>query len=336
MKRNGARVWFDIKNSPEVLFFRPILRRMDEAGIETMVTSRDFAQTIALLDLYRIRHVTIGRHGGSSLAGKAINLGRRSLALTAFARGKPISQAVSIGSNDLSVASRLLRLHNTVIQDYEGATLEHRVNFRLADKVMFPAAVPFATLAELGLRERQYRAIPGLKEQVTLADFKADPGLPSRLGLDGERPIAVLRPPATMSLYHRGLRNTLFDDALAYLQDGGAQVVLLPRTAEQAEAYGRLPGVIVPARPVDGPSLLFAADVVISAGGSMNREAAVLCVPTWTTFAGVMGGVDRMLIETGRMAILERPDQIEIRKREVQTQPFEPLADWATEEILRR
>lgn len=336
MRGGGTKVWFDIKNSPEVLFFRPVLRRMAEAGVETIVTSRDFAQTIGLLDLYQIPHTVVGRHGGASLRGKAVNLARRSLALTRFGRRRRIRQAVSIGSNDLSVAARLLGIHNTVIQDYEGASLEHRVNFRLADKVMFPAAVPFASLRALGLDERRYRPIPGLKEQVTLADFEPDPSVLGQLGLDSRRPIAVLRPPATMSLYHRGIHNSIFDDALAHLQEGGAQVVLLPRTTEQGAVYSLAGGVVVPERPIDGPSLLYASDVVISAGGSMNREAALLGVPTWTTFAGALGAVDSMLIESGRMSILERPDQVVIEKRTRAPRPFEPLADAVTEEILKR
>lgn len=335
MTGDGLKVWIDVKNSPEVLFFRPILRRLADAGVGTLVTSRDFAQTLGLLELYGIQHTTVGRHGGATVRGKAVNLARRSLQMTRFGRGKPIRQAVSIGSNDLSIAARLLHVHNTVIQDYEGARIEHRVNFRLADKVMFPAVVPFASLKALGLDERRYRPIPGLKEQVTLADFEPDLDVPDQLGLDAQRPIAVLRPPATMSLYHRGIHNSLFDQAVRYLLAGGAQVVLLPRTVEQGTIYADTPGVLIPQRPIDGPSLLHASDVVISAGGSMNREAALLGVPTWTTFAGAMGAVDRMLIDAGRMAVLERPDQITIVKRRPMARPFEPLADAVTEEILR-
>jgi predicted glycosyltransferase len=332
----STRVWFDITNSPEVLFFRPILRRLAEAGVETIVSSRDFAQTRALLARYAIPETPVGRHGGGSLLGKGINLVRRSAAVTWFGRGTGASQAVSIGSNDLSIASRFLRLHNTVIQDYEYATLEHRVNFRLADKVLFPEVVPVDTLVALGLDRRRYRPIRGIKEQVTLADLELQTDVLERLGLDRVRPVAVLRPPATMSLYNRGISSPLFDGVLEHLRGTDTQIVLLPRSRDQADTYARLEGVTVPDEVVDGPSLLFAADVVIGAGGSMNREAALLGVPTWTIFAGRMGAVDRMLIDEGRMKALERPDQIDVVKRTVTDPQFEPLADEVTEEILRR
>jgi predicted glycosyltransferase len=335
MTARPRRVWIDLTNSPHVVFFRPILRRLDEAGIESVVTARDFAQTLGLLERFGIPHTVIGRHGGASLRGKGLGLLRRSTALVRFGRGRRVSQAVSHGSNDLAVAARLLRLHSTVLHDYEGAAGMHRINFRLADKVMLPEVIPFESLAALGLDRRRYRSYAGLKEQVALADFVPDTGVLEELHLDPERPIVVLRPPATMSLYHRGLENTLFDDVLARLLDGDTQVVLLPRTPEQAASFAGVRGVVIPARPVDGPSLVWLADAVISAGGTMNREAAVLGVPTWTTFAGELGAVDRWLVEEGRMRVLERTDDLVIEKRAPVTPDFEALADAVTEEILR-
>jgi predicted glycosyltransferase len=329
------KVWIDLTNSPHVLFFRPILRRLDEAGIESVVTARDFAQTLGLLQRYDIEHTVIGRHGGASVTGKGLGLVRRSGSLLRFGRGKGITQAVSHGSNDLAIAARLLRLHSTVLHDYEGAAGMHRINFRLASKVMTPDVIPYSALAGYGLDERRYRPYHGIKEQVALADFSADDGVFEELGLDRERPIVVLRPPATMSLYHRGIENTVFDDVLTRLLDSDVQVVLLPRTAEQAESFADAAGVIIPARPVDGPSLVWAADAVVSAGGTMNREAAVLGVPTWTTFAGQLGAVDRELVDEGRMQVLERAEDIVIAKREPHEPRFEAIADEVTEEILR-
>jgi hypothetical protein len=330
------RIWIDLTNSPHVLFFRPILRRLDEAGVPWTVTARDFAQTVGLLERFGIPHTVIGRHGGASLHGKGLGLMRRSTALLRYGRGRGFTQAVSHGSNDLAVAARLLRIHDTVLHDFEGAAGMHRLNFRLADKVMLPEVIPFDSLARLGLDRRRYRPYPGLKEQVALADFEPDPGVLDEMALDRERLIVVMRPPATMSLYHRGLHNTLFDAVLTHVLDAGAQVVLLPRTAEQGVGFADTPGVVIPGGPVDGPSLVWAADVVISAGGTMNREAAVLGVPTWTTFAGELGAVDRMLVAEGRLRVLERPDDLVLIKRTPGTPHVQAIADVVTEEILRR
>jgi uncharacterized protein len=326
-------VWIDLTNSPHVVFFRPILRRMAEAGVETIVTARDYAQTLDLLRLYGIPHTVIGRHGGARIAGKASGFARRSTALARFGWRRGIRQAVSHGSNDLAVAARLLRLHSTVLHDYEGATTMHRINFRLADKVMLPDVIPTQALRALGLDLRRYRPYPGIKEQVSLADFEPDPTVMATLGLDPARPIAVLRPPATMSLYHR-FENPFFAQVLEHLVER-AQVVLLPRTPAQASEFAERPGVVVPTRPVDGPSLVYAADLVVSAGGTMNREAALLGTPTYTTFAGEMGAVDRLLIAQGTMRLLERVEDLVIEKRSPTRPRFDALADAVTAEILR-
>ena len=330
------RVWIDLTNSPHVLFFRPIIRRLEDQGVPVTVTARDFAQTLGLLELYGIPHTVIGRHGGAAVAGKIVGLARRSSSLIRFGRGKGFTIAVSHGSNDLAVAAKVLRIHSTVIHDFEGATGMHKLNFRLVDKAMVPEVIPFGKLAALGLDRARYRPYAGIKEQVTLADFTPDSGVLTELGLDPDRPIAVLRPPATMSLYHRGLENTLFDDVLAYLQATDAQIVLLPRTPEQGREFAGAEGVIIPAKPVDGPSLVYAADLVVSAGGTMNREAALLGVPTWTTFAGELGGVDRMLIEDGRMRVLTSPDEVVVAKRPPGMTEYAGLADAVTAEILAR
>jgi predicted glycosyltransferase len=199
-----------------------------------------------------------------------------------------------------------------------------------------PEVIPFERLAALGLKRDRYRPYAGIKEQVTLADFEPDLGVPAELGLDPARPIAVLRPPATMSHYHRHLENTLFTDVLEHLQGTDAQIVLLPRTPEQGAEFQDAKGVLIPARPVDGPSLVYAADLVVSAGGTMNREAALLGVPTWTTFAGELGGVDRMLVEDGRMQVLSSPSELVVEKRTPGMNAYAGLADAVTAEILRR
>lgn len=330
------RVWIDLTNSPHVLFFRPILRRLEEAGFDTVVTARDFAQTLELLHMYGIPHTVIGRHAGSRLARKGIGFARRALGLARFGRSQGrITQAVSHGSTELAVATRLLGIHHTLLHDFEEATVMHRLNFKLADKVMMPSVVPQARLGALGLDLRRYQPYAGIKEQVSLADFEPDPTVLDQLGLDRGRVVAVLRPPATMSLYHR-FESPLFLEVLEYLVDQGVQVVLLPRTPEQRREFAETRGIVFPSRVIDGPSLVYAADIVISGGGTMNREAAILGTPTWTTFAGRMGAVDRMLIDTGRMRFLERVGDLEIRKH-IQAPPrFDALADEVTAEILRR
>jgi uncharacterized protein len=308
-----VRVWVDLTNSPHVLVLRPLIEVMRADGHEVEVTARDFAQTLELCERFGIPCTAIGRHRGSRLAGKAAGLVSRSLALARWGRGRRFDLAVGHGSNDLSVAAKLLRVPSATAFDYEWAAAQHHVNCRLARVVMVPDAIPAERLDRYGARGK-VRAYPGLKEEYYLADFEPDPTVLPELGLERERPLVVVRTPPEVSLYHR-FENPLFRRVLERLAWSDAQTVVLPRTAAQRKEVARLGDFVVPERAVDAQSLVAYSDLVISAGGTMNREAVALGTPVFTTFEGRLGAVDEGLLRQGRLLKLEDPGQIEIRRR---------------------
>ncbi len=305
------RVWVDFTNSPHVLVLAPVIRRLEAAGHQVDVTARDFAQTLGLCDRLGIAHTAIGTHRGGGLAAKAVGLFDRSAALTRFARGKGYDLAIGHGSNDISVAAALLSIPCTTTFDYEWATVQHNVNCRLAQAVVVPAVIPPERLYRYGARHK-IGAYEGLKEEYYLADFEPDPAVLVELGLDPGLPIAVVRTPPAVSLYHR-FENDLFGQVLAKLQ--GAQTVVLPRTQDQRDELARAGGYLVPEQAIDAQSLIAYADLVISAGGTMNREAVALGTPVYTVFEGRLGAVDADLIASGRLRRLTDPGAVELTKR---------------------
>src|SRR5512133_1092801 len=303
------RIWVDLTNSPHVLVLRPIIDVLRARGAEVRVTARDFAQTVQLCERLGVEHEVIGRHRGERLAAKAIGLADRSAALTRWARrAGRFDLALGHGSNDVTVAARLLRIPCSTMFDYEWATVQHTINCRLAQAVVGPEAIPPERLDRYGAR-RKLQRYPGLKEEYYLADFEPDRAVIDELGLDDAQPIAVVRTPPSVSLYHR-FENDLFARVLDRLR--GTQTVVLPRVEQQR---AQLDGFVVPARAIDAQSLVALADVVVSAGGTMNREAVALGTPVWTTFEGRLGAVDERLIAEGRLRRLERPEQLELAKR---------------------
>ena len=318
----AVRVWVDITNSPHAVIFRPLIARLEARGHEVTVTAREYAQTLGLLERFGIPHLTVGAHGGGGIAGKARAAGGRTAALARLARRERFDLAVAHGSTDQPPAARLAGIPQVTMFDYEFATAMHHWNGRWASGVLVPDAIPEEALARYGMRPPKLRRYPGLKEEYYLADHRPDPGLAAELGLSPSAVVAVLRPPPEVTLYHRGIANDLFAATLDQISQAQveAQVVVLPRTAEQRAALQGRP-VIVPERPVDGPSLIEAADLVVSAGGTMNREAAALGVPAYTPFAGRLGAVDRRLIEEGRLRRLERPEDVELVPRERGARP---------------
>jgi uncharacterized protein len=308
------RVWIDLTNSPHVLVLRPVIRVLEERGAEVRVTARDFAQTFGLLERFGIPYEPVGRHRGGRLASKGVGLAARSSALTRWARGRRFDVAIGHGSNDVTIAARLLRIPASTAFDYEWARVQHQVNCRLAQAVVVPDAIPPERLAPYGATPAKLRRYPGLKEEYYLADFEPDPAVLVELGLDATRPLAIVRTPPSVSLYHR-FENPLFGQVLERLR-ADAQVVVLPRTAEQRAELAAAGGFVVPERAVDAQSLVAYADVVISAGGTMNREAVALGTPVWTTFEGRLGAVDERLIAEGRLRHLRSPADVEVGKRQ--------------------
>src|SRR5436305_5993832 len=305
------RVWIDLTNSPHVLVMRPLIAAMRADGHEVEVTARDFAQTLALLERYGIDHTPIGRHRGGRLGSKALGLASRSLALARWGRGRGFDRAMGRGSNDVTGAAALLRIPSATAFDYEWATVQHTVNCRLARAVVVPDAIPAERLYRYGARGK-LRRYPGLKEEYYLADFEPDRRVLTELGLDASAPIAVVRTPPDVSLYHR-FENDVFRRVLDKLR--GAQAVVLPRTASQRAELASAGGLVVPTEAIDAPSLVAYADLVISAGGTMNREAVALGTPVFTTFEGRLGAVDAKLLQEGRLRRLSNPEEVVLEKR---------------------
>jgi uncharacterized protein len=304
-----VRVWVDLTNSPHVLVMRPVIDVLRRRGAHVEVTARDFAQTLGLLERFQIDHTAIGRHRGGHVASKALGLASRSGALVRWARGRRFDVALGHGSNDVSIAAALLRIPSATAFDYEFAKVQHAINCRLARRIVVPAAIPPERLKPYGATPDKLRPYEGLKEEYYLADFEPDPAVLDELGIDRAQPLAVVRTPPAVSLYHR-FEAPLFGQVLDRLR--GHQVVVLPRVESQRAELG---GFIVPERAIDAQSLMAFADLVISAGGTMNREAVALGVPVWTTFEGRLGAVDERLIADGRLRRLTRAEDVVLEKR---------------------
>lgn len=306
-------VWIDLTNSPHVLVMRPLIEELRNRGATVEVTTRDFAQTVGLCERFGIEHTLIGHHRGGRLGAKALGLVDRSRALRKWAKGRDFDLALGHGSNDISVAAKTLGIPSATMFDYEWATVQHNVNCRLARAVVVPEAIPPRRLNRYGAKQKLQR-YAGLKEEYYLSDFTPAKVVLKELGLNTKQPIAVVRTPPVVALYHR-FENDLFGQVLLRLREQG-QVVVLPRVAQQRADLEQAGGFIVPEQAIDAQSLISYADLVVSAGGTMNREAVALGTPVFTTFEGRLGGVDEELISSGRLAQLEDASDVDLVKRD--------------------
>jgi len=324
-----VRIWVDFTNTAHVIVLRPLVERLEAAGHDVALTARPLSHTVELLEQWGRPHTVFGRYGGVARRAKALAAADRVRRLAGWARGKRFDRALAHGSTDVPVVSRALGIPNTTMFDYEWAALQHHFNCRLANCVLVPEAIPPQRLARYGARGAKLVRYPGLKEEYYLAGFEPDRTVLRELGVEGAEVLNVVRTAPSYALYLGGSETPLLARVLRRAAaDPRVRTVVLARTDEQradVRALG-LERVVVPEHTVDGRSLVAFADVLVSAGGTMNREAAVLGTPVWSMFEGPLGGVDERLVQEGRLQLLTDPEAI----------AFEPKPAGSLQERVRR
>jgi predicted glycosyltransferase len=320
-----VNVWVDCTAAAHPLVLRPIIERLQARGHDVSVTAREYGQTLGVLERLGIPYETVGRHAGASSVRKVGAVATRSLALARWARPRRFDLAVGHGSVDLGVVAALLRVPSAQMQDYEHAGLQRQLAFRVARRVLVPDAIPVEAMRRAGASEAKLFRYPGLKEDYYLADFEPNEGALEELGVDRSTVLVVFRPSPETSAYHA--ENPVEERLLDRLANAqGVTCVVIPRTEAQAfSARARAAaGIIVPERAIDAQSLIALADLVVSAGGTMNREAVALGTPAYTIFSGQMGAVDERLIDAGRLIPLHDPSELKLTKREAPAGVREP------------
>jgi predicted glycosyltransferase len=313
-RRSGRKVWIDLENSPHIPFFEPIIKELEERGCEVLLTARDCFQVCELADMAGLKYRKIGHHYGKHRIAKVMGLGIRVLQLTPLILRERPAISVSHGSRASFVVSAMLGIPSITIADYEYA--DHRLTTWLGSMrkkwVMTPDVIPSHIFEESGLLKDHVLQYPGIKEDVYTPFFRPDPAVKVTLGLRPDDVVVTIRPPATEAHYHNPESEKLLTAVFRLLgAHPEVKTVLLPRThrqeAELREANPELfaaERIVVPKHAVNGLDLIWYSDLVISGGGTMNREAAALGIPVYSLFRGTMGAVDKHLAETGKLVLL--------------------------------
>ena len=307
------KIWIDLDNTPHVPFFKPIIRELEKRGHEVVLTARDAFQVCDLAERMGLECKRVGRHHGKNSLMKVVGLGLRSAQLFPFLMREKPALSLSHGSRAQLLLSNLMGVPTVMIMDYEHAQtpLLLRPRWEIVPEVMMQARLHCKS------RER-VRAYNGIKEDVYAPQFKPDPGLAKELGLNSKDIIITVRPPANEAHYHNPESEAFFNEFMNRVHaTHGVKAVLLPRNkSQETQIRARNPEwfksgkVVIPARAVDGLNLLWHSDLVVSGGGTMNREAAALGIPVYSIFRGKIGAVDRQLAKEGRLLMIEKLSDI--------------------------
>lgn len=315
-------IWIDLENTPHIPFFAPIIREVESRGHRVVLTARDAYQTCEMADLYRLNYRRIGRHFGKRRLFKALGLALRTSQLLAFALRTRPDLAISHGSRSQIVTAYLLRMPSLMMDDYEHS---HGVGFGHPTWTLLPEALAHTTMGGVRTKRLFY---PGIKEDVYAHEHRFESGLLERLGVPRGQIVVTVRPPATEAHYHNPEAEVFFARFMARaVANPETTVVLLPRNRRQEiQIRTRWPEwfaqrrALIPPGVVDGLSLLAASDLVVSGGGTMNREAAALGIPVYSIFRGTIGAVDRALCDQGRLVLIDSPEAVDGRIQLVRRQ----------------
>ena len=318
------RIWIDVENPPQVQYLLPLKPALEARGADVVVTARDYGNAFELLDQSGVDYTPVGASYGAGKARKVLGLAGRTRALLAHLRRTGRPDASVSASRAAAVVTRLLRRPSFVIIDYEHVSLSV---FRLAgSRILHPDVIPAAAFK--GVPAERLVPFAGLKEDLSFAglDVAATPAHAVSTGDDRVR--VLLRPAAEESHYYREESGRMARELLERLAgEDRAVLVFAPRYPRQVDTLRQFTWKnepVVLERAVPFVSLLKAVDLVISAGGTMLREAAYLGVPAYSLFQGEAGGVDRHLAALGRLTLLSDPsdfDRIELAK----AGPLRPL-----------
>lgn len=306
------KIWIDIDNSPHVPFFIPIISELRRRGHQVLLTARDSYQVCELLQFHHLECKVVGMHWGKNRFLKTLGTLGRAARLVPLAFKEKPDLAVSLVSRAQLLACRALGIPMVVTFDYEFVV---KMQFLQPDWILVPEVMPSSAV---GIAKKAIFRYPGLKEDVYVPSFKPVDSLKKQLGVSETALLVTVRPPATEAHYHNPESDQLMIAALNFLTNQPeVRVVLLPRNERQSAALqkewadGIAKGtIVIPTHVVDGLNLIWNSDLVISGGGTMNREAAALGVPVYSIFRGKIGAVDRYLARDGRLVLLERVEDI--------------------------
>jgi predicted glycosyltransferase len=317
-----GKIWIDLDNTPHVPFFKPVIRELQRRGHKVLLTARDAFQVWQLVEKEKLPCRKVGKHYGKHPLNKLAGLAIRSAQLLPMVlRDKP-DLALSLGARSQMLLANALHIPTMEITDYEHAKWAPLAR---PTRILACNAIPRESFGTLSGRVQHYT---GLKEDVYAPDFQADPAICTELGLNANEVVVTVRPPANEAHYHNPESDQLFAKLMNRLSEmQGVKVVLLPRNRRQEAAIrNQSPAwfsngkTVVPPRAVDGLNLIWFSDVVVSGGGTMNREAAALGVPVYSLFRGRLGAVDQRLVEEGRLTLIQSEAEVEskilIRRRD--------------------
>lgn len=302
------KIWIDLTNSPHINFFKPFVKKWKGEGNEVIITTRNLANTIDLIQQNGWEYTEIGGHAGKSKLKKLLYFPRRVFLLYRFLRKHKPNIGVTQSSFYAPIAGKLAGIPTIYMNDNEHAK-GNLLAFKYASLNIIPEFLK--TVASLNQWDRKFKMeyYPGIKEGIYLSQSPLDDYKKEKKGKHNK--IFIRLEPWTAQ-YYKG-KNDFMDELIIQLKNSYS-ITILPRGSEQAKHYQteKFKGVCVANKPIPLEDIFAKCSFFIGAGGSMTRELAYLGIPTLSVYQDELLEVDKFLIENKYMFFSASPSIEEV------------------------
>ncbi len=328
------KIWIDISNAPHVRFFKDIIKYLERQGEEVIVTGRKFGDIHKLMDMYGIDFISVGRHG-VSLYEKLKESTTRIEELLNVVKDEEIDVAVSKHSIELPRIAFGLGIPSLYVLDNEHAKAANKLTLPLCNRIVTPKIIDMWKLMEFGADPNSIISYNGTSELMHFKDFEYNENIFDDLNLSLNHPKTILmRPePSLASYLDTDCRKSVLSPIVDVLKEY-ANILILPRFKEQAEIFEGIENVTILTPPVDTSSLIKKSNLVIGAGGTMNREAAILQTPVISCYPGDTLSVDQYYIDQGMMYRSNNIEDVTQKALDFIVNPHEPVK-FETDDLFK-
>jgi hypothetical protein len=274
--------WIDIFNGPHVHFFQSI----DNYVNRTILTARNYKPIPELLDLYDVPATIIGEHGGKDIHQKLLTSSQRIIELANFMKNKSVDIVLHKHSVEAARVAWGYAIPSISFIDNELMVPQNMLVCPLSNVLIAPIAISQYVLRNFTPSHVGILQFDGVAEVANVSDFTPDEQVLDRFDLDINKPIVVIRGEPILAAYNHG--QSLVDALVHKIHTDvpDAQIIRLNRAGEEMSKDHPV---------VDARSLCYYSDLVISGGGTLTREAALLGTRAITFFDHPLA-VDRYLI----------------------------------------
>ncbi|MCK9150839.1 DUF354 domain-containing protein [Methanobacterium alcaliphilum] len=295
------KIWIDITNAPHVRFFKNIIEYFQDQGEDLIVTARKFGDIHNLMDVFGFDFISIGKHG-VTLDQKLEESTLRAHELSKLIIKEKVDVALSKHSIELPRVTFGLGIPSVYVLDNEHALAANKLTLPLCDRIVMPKVIDMWDLLKMGADPNKIIPYNGTSEIIHFKNFEFNYDIFKDLGLKLKKQKTILmRPePSLASYLDADCRESVLTPIVETLKEY-ANILILPRFKEQADIFKDYKNVTIIKPPVDTSSLMKCCDLMIGAGGTMNREAAILGTPVISCYPGKPLSVDKFYIDQGLM-----------------------------------